>query len=141
MHQRELEIREALKLLKTERDGIALTLEECNTELAQLYAQLSPDAEALVLTQTKLNFLKVRMTLAQDRDAKLLTNELALRKELQRYELTGKGLRTSKEYLDSVANGELPTDPATWARLKAQEDLQNAMNEAYTEPPDDDQPY
>lgn len=141
MHQREEEIRKALKLLTTERDGIALSLEECNTELAQLYAQLSPDAEALVLTQTKLNFLKVRMTLAQDRDRALATNEQALRKELQRYELTGKGLRSSKEYLDSVADGALPCDAATWARLKADENLQKAMNEVYTEPPNDDQPY
>jgi len=141
MHPRESEIRQELKLLKTERDGIALSLEECNTELGLLYSQLSPDAEALVLTQTKLNFLKVRMTLAQDRDAKLLTNELALRKELQRYELTGKGLRKGKEYLDKVADGELPCDAPTWARLAADENVQDALRETYTEPPDDDQPY
>jgi len=141
MHPRESEILQELKLLKTERDGIALSLEECNTELGLLYSQLSPDAEALVLTQTKLNFLKVRMTLAQDRDAKLLTNELALRKELQRYELTGKGLRKGKEYLDGVAEGSLPCDAATWARLAAEEKFQDALRETYTEPPDDDQPY
>lgn len=141
MHQREAEIREELKLLKAERDGIASSLEECNTELGLLYPQYSPDAEALVLTQAKLNFLKVRMTLAQDRDAKLVTNELALRKELQRYELTGKGLRKGKEYLDSVAEGSLPCDAATWARLAADEKLQDALREGYTEPPDDDQPY
>ena len=141
MHQREEEIRKALKLLTTERDGIALSLESANTELDLLYPQISLDAEALVLNQTKLNFLRVRMTLAQDRDAKLATNEKDLRKELQRYELTGKGLLSSKEYLEEVAKGSLPCDAATWARLKADEKLQKAMDEVYTEPPDDDQPY